>query len=365
MPTTAPLPDTKTWPAVALRRRWSGFDQPLYVHHAQDERIFVVEKTGRIKIVKDGRILPTPFLDISRRVSTGSEQGLLSVAFPSAYAEKRRFYVNYTDTNGDTHISRFRLRSTDLADPTSEETILKVDQPYPNHNGGQLQFGPDGFLYIGMGDGGSAGDPQRNGQSRDALLGKLLRIDVEPPSRPYVVPDDNPFAGDDAYRPEIWALGMRNPWRFSFDRKTADLYIADVGQDAWEEVDFQPSGEGGQNYGWNLYEGNHPYPAGSRPSSRRGLTFPVAEYSHDLGFSITGGYVYRGTRYPTMAGVYFFGDFGSGRIWGLRRIEGAWRYRLLANTDLGISSFGEDRDGNLYVCDLNGGTVSEIRARQR
>ncbi len=362
-PTSTTLPDTTTWPAILLVQRWSGLDQPLYVDHAGDERIFVVEKTGRIRLIKDGVLLDRPFLDISRNVSNGSEQGLLSVAFPPDFGKKKHFYVNYTDSNGDTRIARFRLGSEDVADPGTEQTVLKINQPFANHNGGQLQFGPDGFLYIGMGDGGSEGDPQKNGQNHATLLSKLLRIDVESGKFPYSVPADNPFLGNDSFAPEGWAYGLRNPWRFSFDRKTGDMYIADVGQDLWEEVDFQPAGKGGQDYGWSLYEADHPYPPGTTPAPTKGLTFPVAEYSHAVGNSITGGYAYRGSRFPTMAGVYFFGDFGSGRIWGMRRINGHWEYRQLAHTNLGISSFGEDEAANLYVCDLNGGTVSEIRAR--
>jgi len=363
--TPTPSQDTTVWPRIRLTRVWR-VQQPTYLtemprpDRRQPSRLLITEKGGRVRVVRDGTLLARPFLDISGQVSTGAEQGLLSIAFPPD--ESTVFYVNYTDSNGDTRVARFsRDENSDVADASSERTVLKIDQPYPNHNGGQLQFGPDGLLYIGMGDGGSAGDPQNNAQNRGSLLGKLLRIDVGNGVTGYVSPRSNPFVGRSGHRPEIWALGLRNPWRFSFDRKTQDLYIADVGQDAREEINFQPaSSNGGENYGWNWFEGTRPFRRGAE-ENRRGLTFPVDEYSHDLGFSVTGGYVYRGSDFPTMHGVYFFADFGSGRVWGLRRIGGQWRRRQLLDTDLGISSFGEDLQGNLYVCDLDGGGIWRIR----
>lgn len=360
------------WPKIRLVSKYPGFDQPLYLTHAGDGtgRLFVVEKGGRIKVVAGGNVLPQPFLDISTRVSTGSEQGLLGLAFAPDFSRRRRFYVDYTDTSGNTQIVRYRVGANpDAADPASAKTVLTVDQPFANHNGGQLAFGPDGFLYIGMGDGGGAGDPNANGQNPDTLLAKILRIDVESApalssTKGYSSPGGNPFARRAGYRPEIWALGVRNPWRFSFDRLTGDLYIGDVGQDRYEEIDFEPGRSGGgRNYGWNLYEGTHPFPPASSPKPKSGLTFPVAEYSHAVGQSVTGGFVYRGTAYPNMRGVYFYGDFGSGTIWGLRRIGGRWRSRVLATTHLGISSFGEDEAGNLYVTDLNGGGVYLISGK--
>jgi len=359
-PTPAAFP-----PAIALEPAFTGFRAPVYLAHVGDEsRLFVVEKAGRVHLIEDGVIQPTPFLDITDRVgSSGSEQGLLSVAFPPD-TPSGAFYVNYTDQRGDTVVARYRLLEGDSrqADRTSEQIVLHVDQPAPNHNGGQLQFGPDGYLYVGMGDGGQAGDPWGNAQNPGVLLGKMLRLDVTG-SHTYAIPPDNPFVGRPDVRPEIWALGLRNPWRFSFDRATGDLYLADVGQNRYEEVDFQSAGsQGGENYGWDVMEGKHCFePAtGCDPS---GLVPPVAEYDHSQGCSITGGYVYRGTRYPQLAGVYFFGDYCSGRIWGLRREpDGEWRMALLLETEVSISSFGEDATGELYVVGYNDGTLYHLTA---
>jgi glucose/arabinose dehydrogenase len=258
---------TSEWPAIALSRKTVGLDRPTSITHAGDgsNRLFVTEQKGRIIVIKNFVPLKTPFLDITRRVSCCGERGLLSVAFPRNYRDKGYFYINYTDRSGDTVVARYRVTTDpDIADPKSEEIILSVKQPYSNHNGGQLAFGPDGFLYIGMGDGGSGGDPHGHGQNPASLLGKMLRIDVEPGAKPYRVPPANPFINKKGYSPEIWALGMRNPWRFSFDRKTGDLYIADVGQNEYEEVDFQPAASmGGENYGWNIMEGMHCYKSSS------------------------------------------------------------------------------------------------------
>jgi glucose/arabinose dehydrogenase len=344
-----------------------GLQKPTYLTHAGDGsgRLFITEQVGRIRIVANGRLLPEPFLDITSLVgSRGSEQGLLSVAFHPQYPRNGYFFVNYTDRDGDTVVARYRVSADPhLADPGSGTVLLTVDQPYANHNGGQLQFGPDGYLYIGMGDGGSAGDPQNNGQRLDTLLGKLLRLDVDS-AYPYAVPPDNPFRARPDARPEIWAFGLRNPWRFSFDRATGDLYIADVGQNAYEEVDFQPAqSRGGENYGWNLMEGNHPYGRG-RPSPD--LTVPVAEYAHaEGGCSVTGGYVYRGARLPDLNGFYIFGDYCSGLTWTLRRAEtGEWERHLFLRTNLRISSFGEDEAGELYVVD-HAGAIYRLEAAPR
>jgi len=316
-------------------------------------------------VIENGQISSTPLLDIMDRVgSRGNEQGLLSVALPPDFATSGVFYVNYTDRYGDTVVARYRLQKDDLyqADPNSEEIILRIEQPAANHNGGQLQFGPDGYLYIGMGDGGRAGDPWGNAQNPQVLLGKMLRIDVLS-AGPYRIANDNPFVGRHDVRSEIWALGLRNPWRFSFDRLTGDLYIADVGQDRHEEVSFQPGGSpGGENYGWDVMEGGQCFePAtGCDPT---GLVLPVAEYDHTWGCSITGGYVYRGARYPQMYGVYFFGDFCSGRIWGLwREPSDRWKTVLLLETEVNISSFGEDAAGELYVLGYGDGTIYRIVA---
>ncbi len=355
-------------PAVAVEPAFTGFQAPVYLTHAGDPAwLFVVEKAGRIRLIEKGVVQSASFLDITDRVgSRGSEQGLLSVAFPLDFATSGVFYVNYTDLRGDTVVARYRLLQGDprRADPASEQVILKIDQPAANHNGGQLQFGPDGYLYIGMGDGGRAGDPWGNAQNPGVLLGKLLRIDVAG-QEPYAVPSDNPFVGQSGARPEIWALGLRNPWRFSFDRATGDLYIADVGQNRWEEVDFQPAdSRGGENYGWDVMEGKHCFePAAGCDTG--GLVLPVAEYDHSLGCSITGGYVYRGTRYPQMAGVYFFGDYCSGRVWGLRReASGAWRIAELLQVGVNISSFGEDAAGELYMVGYNDGVIYHLTASQ-
>jgi glucose/arabinose dehydrogenase len=344
-----------------------GLQSPLYVTGAGDGtgRIFIVEQIGRIRIVKDGLLLPTPFLDIRSLVAAGGERGLLSVAFHPQFKANGVFIVNYTRSSstpanvGDTVIARYTATppSADVADRSSGEALLAIDQPQSNHNGGLVKFGPDGLLYIGMGDGGAGGDtgighaPEGNGQSLTTLLGKLLRIDVGPTGR-YAVPAGNPNLGQGAKR-EIWAYGLRNPWRFSFDRATGDLYIGDVGQGAWEEVDFQArAGNGGVNYGWPVWEGSHRYRSGA---TRAGDTKPVAEYSHAGGrCSVTGGYVYRGTKIPALAGYYVFGDYCTGELLTLVKLGGSWRLSSLRDTPYSISSFGEDEAGELYVVDGNG-----------
>lgn len=353
-------------PTIALEPVFTGFQSPVYLTHAGEEaRLFIVEKSGRIYLVEDNVVPPTPFLDITDRVGSGaSEQGLLSVAFPRDFAATGHFYVNYTDQVGDTVIARYQVLTGDdrQADPRSEQVILQIEQPAANHNGGQLQFGPDGYLYIGTGDGGRAGDPWGNAQNPGVLLGKMLRIDVAETST-YAVPTSNPFTSQPGARPEIWATGLRNPWRFSFDRATGDLYIADVGQNQYEEVSAQPAANsGGENYGWDVMEASHCFEPQTNCDSS-GLVLPVAEYDHSQGCSITGGYIYRGTQYPQMTGVYFFGDFCSGNIWGLRReATGEWKMALLLNAPIGISSFGEDSTGELYVLDYRNGTIYHLTA---
>ncbi|HEX8187380.1 MAG TPA: PQQ-dependent sugar dehydrogenase [Pyrinomonadaceae bacterium] len=354
---------TSEQPALALGTPFKGFGSPVGVGHAGDgsNRVFVVEQGGRVRIVKSGVVQPTPFLDISTRVSSGGERGLLGLAFPQDYARKGYFYVNYTNPAGDTVISRFRLSGSnaDAADPASEQIVLTVPQPFANHNGGQLAFGPvDKMLYVGMGDGGSGGDPGNRAQNPAELLGKILRLDTET-GRPYTYtpPASNPFVTAAGFRPEIWALGVRNPWRFSFDRSTFDLFIADVGQGTWEEIDFQPAASrGGENYGWRITEGTHCF--NPNPCNPAGLTPPVVEYNHSAGdCSVTGGYVYRGAAYPRMQGLYFYGDFCSGRIWSLKRVSGNWQSTLLLDTAIQISAFGEDEAGNLYVASYGGGDI--------
>ena len=352
------------WPDISLKLDFIGLRQPTHITHAGDgsNRLFITEQRGRILLIRGSQISKKPFLDITDRVSCCGECGLLSVVFPPGYAGKKFFYVNYTDRSGDTVVARFRVtHDPDIADPGSEEILLTVEQPYANHNGGQLAFGPDGYLYIGMGDGGSAGDPHKHAQNPSSLLGKMLRIDVESGEKPYVVPVDNPFVNNKTFRSEIWATGLRNPWRFSFDRKTGDLYIADVGQDKYEEIDFEPKGgKGGRNYGWNVMEGLHCF--ASQNCDRKGLALPVAEYDHDSGCSVTGGMVYRGSKFPQLQGIYFCGDFCSGRIWGLRQPEAEWQQKMLKESGLSISTFGEDEAGEVYVADYGKGNIYRIEA---
>ena len=346
-----PNPEGYTWSVFA-----SGLDRPLFLTHAGDQsgRIFVVEKTGRILIFKDGVQLAEPFLDIVRLVnSQSSERGLLGLAFHPNYAENGQFFVNYTDLNGDTVVARYQVSNDEnRADPNSQEILLNISQPYSNHTGGMIAFGPDGYLYIGMGDGGSGGDPQGNAQSPNTLLGKILRIDVDG-GTPYGIPDGNAPGG----RPEIWALGVRNPWRFSFDRATGDMLIGDVGQNQWEEIDILPARIlGGINLGWNFYEGTHPY-TGTPPEGNN-FIFPVIEYQHAGGTcSVTGGYVYRGSLLPDWQGVYLFGDYCTGTVWGaLPDSSGNWQTEQLFDLQASLSSFGEDENGELYLIDL-GGTI--------
>jgi glucose/arabinose dehydrogenase len=359
----AELQGSVPWPRVALNRAAGGFSSPTQVTSAHDGtgRLFVVEQRGFVKIVRDGAVLPTPFLDILARVSCCGERGLLSIAFPPGLGKKTFFFADYTDVNGDTTVSRFFLTAApDVADASSENILLKIAQPFANHNGGQLAFGPDGYLYIGMGDGGSAGDPNNNGQNLGSLLGKILRIDVVGQST-YAIPVTNPFVGSATARPEIWAYGLRNPWRFSFDRKTGDLLIGDVGQDAWEEVDFQPAGAaGGANYGWRLTEATHCYNPFSG-CSFAGITLPVAEYGHVGGnCSITGGFVYRGSDFARLSGIYFYADYCSGRLWGLRNGASGWEKQELLKPGYAFTSFGEDDAGEVYAVDGNSGTLYRL-----
>ena len=341
----------------------SGLSQPVALVAAPGDtgRIFIVEKTGTIRIVKGSQLLSRPFLDIGDRVSAGSEQGLLDLAFHPQYAANGRFYVDYTDRSGETHVVEFTVSSNPDSASATEREILAVTQPYSNHNGGQLAFGPDGDLYIGLGDGGSGGDPQGNGQNLGTLLGKILRIDVSSGS-PYAIPADNPFVARAGARGEIWSYGLRNPWRFSFDPETGDLMIGDVGQDLWEEIDHEPAGRGGRNYGWNRMEATHCYPPGS-PCDPTGLTLPVAEYAHSEGCSVTGGYVYRGSALPELSGTYYYGDYCTGMIRSLRIEAGIaverrdWTAVLrtaLGGPMRGLSSFGIDARGELYMVLLGG-----------
>jgi glucose/arabinose dehydrogenase len=321
-------------------------------------RLFVVAQDGRIWVADaDGTVHPDPMVDLRDRLRSGGEQGLLGLALHPGFPSDPRAFVNYTDRNGDSVIASLSLvpGNPNRLDPTSEEQILFLKQPYANHNGGDLLFGPDGYLYAFFGDGGSGGDPHDNGQNRDALLGKVLRLDIDHPSgnRAYSAPAGNPFLGGGG-RDEIWLVGMRNPWRASFDRATGDLWIGDVGQGAWEEIDVARAGVGGLNLGWNRMEGNHCYPAGA-DCSTAGLTPPVSEYGHDLGCTVVGGHVYRGAKYPALAGAYLFADYCSGRIFALDpRTDGFREPIEVGNGASGLSSFGEDAAGELYVTHLSG-----------
>jgi glucose/arabinose dehydrogenase len=326
-------------------------DQPLGLAvRSGDPALYVAEKTGQVVAIHDGKLDPVPVLDIGDEISLGGEQGLLGLAFSP---DGRYLYVNFTDVNGNTHVVAFAMRDGRAA-PDSRREILSVAQPYSNHNGGDLVFGPDGYLYIGLGDGGSGGDPEGNGQSLSTLLGKMLRIDPTPTGPdPYEIPADNPFVDREGARGEIWAYGLRNPWRYSFDRATGDLWIGDVGQSAWEEVDRQSAGSPtGQNYGWNLLEGTHPYSGDDVPAD---TLAPVYEYSHNAGGCVvTGGYVYRGAIIPALVGTYVFADFCLGSLEGLRVAGGRTEYAQLGPTVSNISSFGQDASGELYALSLAG-----------
>ncbi len=334
-----------TPPRVALDRLPGSFDQPVYLTSAPGDRsrLFVVEKTGRIRILENGALLPRPFLDLSGSVSNGGEQGLLSMAFDPRYSRNGRFYVNYTNTAGDTRVVRYRVSAgdPDRAATSTAKTLLRVDQPYSNHNGGQLQFGPDGLLYVGMGDGGSGGDPQGRAQNPRSRLGKLLRLRVT--TSPVKV--------------SIYAKGLRNPWRFSFDRANGALWIGDVGQNAWEEIDYlKPDRTPGANFGWNGYEGTHVYNATVAGKLKKSaLTWPVAQYGRSQGLSVTGGYVYRGGAIPALRGFYLFADFGSGHVWAKKGPGGTRRELRGADAQVDqISSFGQDAAGELYILSLAG-----------
>ena len=370
-PATATPTDTPITPidTVALEPVLpGGLAHPTFITHAFDERLFVLEQIGRIRIIEGGQLLPEPFLDITDRVgSVGSEQGLLGLAFHPNYTTPDApgagtFYVNYTDYAGDSHISRFTVLADDpnRADPDSEVIYLTQDQPYPNHNGGSLAFGPDGYLYAGLGDGGSANDPQGAGQRLNTWLGKILRLDVTFVDGEYSVPLDNPFVGQQGALEEIWAYGLRNPWRFSFDRATGDFFIADVGQSQWEEVNFQPAdSDGGENYGWVIKEGTHCFQG--QPCDQSGLVLPIFEYTHSQGCSVTGGYVYRGQAFPEMTGNYFVTDYCTGIIWRLFPQGDEWLFKIALDSDLVISTFGEGADGEIYLADYIHGAIYRLR----
>ncbi len=349
----------------------TGLDFPLYLTTApgDNNRLFIVEKGGLIRIIKNGAMLETPFLDIRKLVSDRSEQGLLGLAFDPGYAANGRFYVSYTDTAGNSKIVRYLVSANpDAAQTAPDRILLTIDQPYANHNGGNITFGPDGYLYIGMGDGGAGNDPAGNGQDKTDLLGSLLRIDVSPQGD-YSIPGDNPFINQPSVRPELWDFGLRNPWRFSFDRKTGDLYIADVGQNAREEINIAPAAHGGGkglNYGWNIMEGTICTPGVNPNCSKSGLTLPVLDYDHSGGAcSVTGGYVYRGSAVPEIQGTYFYADYCAGWVKSFVYSNGKstdhkdW---ISLRPGGNITSFGEDGQGELYILTSQGGVFRIVSA---
>lgn len=377
LPTPTPTPAIAALAPDQIRLRlepvYRGFELPVFLTHAGDGsgRLFVVEKTGKIWVIDNGEVQSTPFLDVSGKITTaGNEQGLLGMAFAPNFIESGHVFINYTDRQGTTVVERYTVAgdAPNRADPQSAFTVLTVPQPASNHNAGMLDFGPDGYLYVPLGDGGAANDRFGNGQNPDALLGKILRLDVTgDPTQPYLIPPDNPFVAADwngrSVRDEIWAIGLRNPWRTSFDRVTGDFWIADVGQNRFEEVNVVPSGApGGYNFGWPIMEGKSCFNAADCDQS--GLTLPVVDYAHGRGdCSVTGGYVYRGEAYPQWQGVYFYGDFCSGRIWALAPDgAGGWLNAEVLDADLAISSFGEDEAGELYVLDYGGGVIYRMAA---
>lgn len=347
-----------------------GFNQPVDITHANDGSgmLYVAEKVGTVRVLQDSERMEDPFLDISDRVgSSGYEQGLLGIAFPLDYADSRVFYVYYTNLEGTVVVSRFATADNGVADPNTEQVILQQEQPFPNHNGGQIKFGPDGYLYIALGDGGSGGDPHGAGQRLDTWLGKILRIDVDPnfvpDGEPYAIPEDNPLIEEEGALPEIYAYGLRNPWRFSFDAETGDMLIADVGQDEIEEINLLPAGmDEALNFGWNTMEGSSCFQAADCDAS--GLVLPIIEYTHAVGgCSVTGGAVYYGENLPDIYGTYIFADFCSGLVWqGVREDVGSWTMSDPIQSGLAISSFGVDESGEVYVADLNSGTIYRLEA---
>jgi glucose/arabinose dehydrogenase len=365
------VPTRAGGPAFALQALPDRFSAPDFVTYAGDgsDTLYVAEQAGRVLAVDAlGATQPRLFLDLRDRVKSGGEQGLLGLAFHPGYGSNGRVFAYYTDLNGDEQVSEFHA-GAGVADAGSERKLLHVDDPYPNHNGGMLAFGPDGMLYAGLGDGGAADDPGNRAQDLDTLLGKIVRVDVDSPPAPipYAIPPDNPFASR-PHGAEIWDDGLRNPWRFSWDRGApdgagrGDLWIGDVGQNAWEEVDREPAGgHGGVDYGWSRYEGTHLHEA---DRDAPGAVGPVAEYPHEDGAcSVTGGYVYRGAGVPALQGAYLFGDYCTGVIWTLRP-DGAGGYTRTKELDTPyhISSFGEDMDGELYVVDLGGQVLKVVPA---
>ncbi|HSL97675.1 MAG TPA: PQQ-dependent sugar dehydrogenase [Candidatus Deferrimicrobiaceae bacterium] len=339
--------------------------RPLGFAPLRDGRLFVASQDGRAWVVDPAgpSVRQEPLVDLRDRVLSGGERGLLGIAVHPRFPDDRRVFVHYTDRDGNTVVSSLEANAGGtLLDPSSERVILRVDQPYNNHNGGAVLFGPDGYLYVSLGDGGSGGDPHGNGQSLDALLGKILRLDVDAGGDAYAIPAGNPWAGGGG-RPEVWHYGLRNPWRLSFDRVTGDLWIGDVGQGAWEEVDVARAGASGLNFGWNFLEGRHCYRADG--CDREGLVEPVTEYDHSLGCTVIGGFVYRGAANPALRGGYLFGDYCSGRIWAIAAAGDGFRDPVeVGRAGDGLAAFGEDVAGELYLANLDG-TISRVTARER
>jgi glucose/arabinose dehydrogenase len=341
---------------ITLTKIASGLNSPIALapRHGTST-LYIADQDGIVRAFANGRLLPTPVLDVKRLIKSGGEQGLLGITFSP---DGTKLYIDYTDTNGDTNVDELHMQG-DVAQLSTRRRVLLVQQPYANHNGGEVLTGPDGMLYIGLGDGGSEQDPNNEGQNRSTLLSKILRIDPNATATgPYSVPSNNPWVGQAGSRPETWEWGLRNPWRFSFDKQTGDLWTGDVGQNTWEEVDFAKAGQGGLNYGWSLREGDHKF-KGDRPA---GEVDPVYEYSHASGgVAVTGGYVYRGTRIPNLVGTYVFCDYYQAQIIGLQQHNGVvTAHRPLGQSQGEVSSFGQDNNGELYVADLEGGSVFRI-----
>ncbi|MCX5661864.1 MAG: PQQ-dependent sugar dehydrogenase [Planctomycetota bacterium] len=339
----------------------------LYLDHPRDgsDRIVVVQQSGQISLIdNDPKATPRPMADLRDRIRAGGEEGLLGLAFHPDFKRNRQLFLHFTaiDMPRRGIIARFTMDpSLQRIDPASQEILLTIPQPYSNHNGGMIAFGPDGMLYIGLGDGGNGGDPHNNGQNKNTLLGKILRIDVDKPEagRAYAIPADNPFVGQPGVRGEIWALGLRNPWRFSFDRKTGDLWAGDVGQNLWEEIDLIKKGE---NYGWNVFEGSRPFRAPGVADAGP-FTPPIVDYSHNAGVCVTGGYVYRGKKIPALEGAYLYGDFGRGTIWAIHYEPGKPVKPMVLGNVPALASFGEDRDGEVYIVSLQG-TIFRFAPRE-
>ncbi len=367
-PAPPPPPPPSSPPALALQLVASGLSGPLLVTAPPgDSRLFIVEKRGRIRVVKNGALLATPFLDITSLVSTGSEQGLLGLAFHPRYGTNGRFVVDYTDLSGNTQVVTYQVSANaDVANAASARVVLSVTQPYANHNGGNVVFGPDGMLFVGMGDGGSSGDPQGHAQNANDLLGSLLRLQINDDGS-MQVPADNPFVGVAGKRPELWDIGLRNPWRFSFNRGNGDLYIADVGQGGREEVNIARSEDGrgrGNNYGWNIFEGTFCY-SGATACNALTAVAPTLEYTHSDGCSITGGFVYGGSAIPSLQGTYFYSDYCAGWVrsfvWTGTAVTNKQEWTALRFSDGGVTSFGEDAAGELYIT-VDAGSVWRIVA---